>query len=54
MDYSIEKIEGIGAAYTKKLQGAGIRRTSQLLAQCGSAKGRKTVASQTGWTRSSS
>jgi predicted flap endonuclease-1-like 5' DNA nuclease len=48
VDYSIEKIEGIGAAYTKKLQGAGIRKTSQLLAQCGSAKGRKTVASQTG------
>jgi predicted flap endonuclease-1-like 5' DNA nuclease len=48
VDYSIEKIEGIGAAYAKKLQGAGIRKTSQLLAQCGRAKGRKTVASQTG------
>jgi predicted flap endonuclease-1-like 5' DNA nuclease len=48
MDYRIDKIEGIGPRYAGKLQAAGIRKTSQLLAQCASAKGRKAVAAQTG------
>jgi predicted flap endonuclease-1-like 5' DNA nuclease len=48
VDYRIDKIEGIGPSYAKKLHAAGISKTSQLLAQCASAKGRKTVAGQTG------
>jgi predicted flap endonuclease-1-like 5' DNA nuclease len=48
VDYGIEKIEGIGPSYAKKLQTAGISRTSHLLSQCATAKGRKAVAGQTG------
>ena len=48
MDYRIDKIEGIGSSYAKKLQAAGIRKTSQLLEQCAGAKGRKAVAGRTG------
>ncbi len=48
MDYRIDKIEGIGATYARKLQAAGIRKTSQLLAECASARGRKAVAGRTG------
>lgn len=48
MDYCFEKIEGIGAPYVEKLTLAGIHKTSQLLSQCGAAKGRKAVAGQTG------
>jgi hypothetical protein len=44
VDYRIEKIEGIGPAYAKKLAVAGIHKTSQLLSQCAAAKGRKAVA----------
>lgn len=46
MDYRIDKIEGVGPAYTKKLAIAGIHKTSQLLSQCASAKCRKAVAGQ--------
>lgn len=48
MDYRIEKIEGIGPASAKKLQVAGIGKTSHLLSQCANAKGRKAVAGKTG------
>jgi predicted flap endonuclease-1-like 5' DNA nuclease len=48
VDYRIDKIEGIGPSYARKLQAAGIRKTSQLLAECASAKGRKAVAGRTG------
>jgi predicted flap endonuclease-1-like 5' DNA nuclease len=48
VDYRIDKIEGVGPAYAKKLATAGIHKTSQLLTQCASAKGRKAVAGQTG------
>jgi predicted flap endonuclease-1-like 5' DNA nuclease len=47
VDHRIDKIEGIGASYARKLEAAGIRKTS-LLAECASAKGRKTVAARTG------
>jgi predicted flap endonuclease-1-like 5' DNA nuclease len=48
VDYRIEKIEGIGPAYAKKLAVASIHKTSHLLSQCSSAKGRKAVATKTG------
>ncbi|MGH6943851.1 MAG: DUF4332 domain-containing protein [Geminicoccaceae bacterium] len=48
MDYGIDKIEGIGSGYAKKLQSAGIKKTSHLLEQCGSAKGRKAIAAKAG------
>jgi predicted flap endonuclease-1-like 5' DNA nuclease len=48
VDYRIEKIEGIGPAFAKKLALAGIHKTSQLLSQCAAAKGRKAVAGTTG------
>lgn len=48
MDYRIDKIEGIGPAYARKLAAAGIGKTSHLLTQCASAKGRKAVAGKTG------
>jgi predicted flap endonuclease-1-like 5' DNA nuclease len=48
LDYRIDKIEGIGPAYARKLAAAGIGKTSQLLTQCASAKGRKAVAGKTG------
>jgi hypothetical protein len=48
MSYPIEEIEGVGAAYAEKLASAGIKRTDDLLAQCGSARGRSEVAGRTG------
>lgn len=48
MNYPIEKIEGIGPKYAKKLGEAGIKRTSHLLERGASRKGRKDVAEQTG------
>ena len=50
MGDKIDEIEGIGQAYKKKLSAAGITSTDHLLKQCGSAKGRKDVAEQTGLT----
>lgn len=48
MSYAIEEIEGIGPSYAEKLGAAGIKSTDDLLAQCGSAKGRKDTAGTTG------
>ena len=44
----IEDIEGIGPAFAKKLATVGITSPAQLLEQCGSSKGRTTVAEKTG------
>lgn len=44
MSYPIEKIEGIGASYAEKLGAVGIKKTDELLAQCGSARGRASIA----------
>lgn len=44
----IEKIEGIGASYAKKLAGAGITTTTGLLKAAADRKGRKELADQTG------
>jgi predicted flap endonuclease-1-like 5' DNA nuclease len=46
--YSIEKIEGIGPAYGKKLAEAGIRTTTQLLKAGADRKGRKSLGDATG------
>ncbi|MEM1399082.1 MAG: DUF4332 domain-containing protein [Pseudomonadota bacterium] len=48
MSYPIEKIEGIGPSYAKKLQKAGIRSTKALLSKCGTPAGRKDVAKTCG------
>jgi predicted flap endonuclease-1-like 5' DNA nuclease len=45
---SIVDIEGIGSAIAEKLRKAGIRSTNALLDRCGTAQGRKEVASATG------
>jgi predicted flap endonuclease-1-like 5' DNA nuclease len=48
MSYKIDAIEGIGPANRDKLAKAEITRTTHLLAQCASAKGRKEIAAKTG------
>lgn len=48
MGYPIIDIEGIGAAYTKKLKAIGINRTDQLLARGATPKGRKELAEASG------
>jgi len=48
MAYKIDEIEGIGSTYAEKLNAHGIGTTDDLLAQCGSAKGRTDVATATG------
>lgn len=48
MAYKIDQIEGIGAAYAKKLIAEGIKTTEDLLAKCASKKGRDAVAEATG------
>ena len=48
MTYKIDEIEGIGPTYAKTLGESGIGTTDQLLARCGSAKGRTEVAEATG------
>ncbi|MFO1129485.1 MAG: DUF4332 domain-containing protein [Rhodospirillales bacterium] len=48
MAHGIEKIEGIGPAQAEKLSTAGIGTIEDLLAKCGSAKGRADVAETTG------
>lgn len=48
MSYRIEGIEGIGPAYARKLAQVKIRTTRDLLEQCSSRKGRRTVGEQTG------
>lgn len=48
MAYKIDEIEGIGPAYAEKLEAAGIKTTDDFLKLCCDAKGRDTMASQTG------
>jgi predicted RecB family nuclease len=45
---ALSKIEGIGKAYAKKLDEAGIRSIEALLEAGGTAKGRKELVSSTG------
>ncbi len=46
----IEDIEGIGATYAAKFQGADVQTTDDLLKRGGSPKGRAELASATGLT----
>lgn len=48
MAHKISEIEGIGAAYAEKLETAGIKTVEELLAVCGTPKGRKDMAEKTG------
>ena len=48
MGYKIEDIEGIGPAFKKKLGGAAIKNTDDLLANCCDRKGRKATSEKTG------
>lgn len=48
MRYSIERIEGIGPAYAKKLQAANVRTTATLLEKGATPSGRKSLASDSG------
>lgn len=48
MSYKIEDIEGIGPSYGQKLRDAGIATTGALLKKCGTPKGRKALAADTG------
>ena len=48
MSYTIEEIEGIGPEYGKKLRGADIQTTEDLLRRCGDKKGREGVSTETG------
>jgi len=44
----LEKVEGIGSVYARKLKKAGVRSTNSLLEMGGTPKGRKDLASKTG------
>ena len=48
MAYKIEEIEGIGEAYGKKLEAAGIKTTDDLLQRAATPKGRAQIAEETG------
>ena len=48
MTYRIIDIEGIGEAYAPKLHAEGIKTVEQLLEWCGTPKGRRRLAEQTG------
>jgi predicted flap endonuclease-1-like 5' DNA nuclease len=48
MSYRIAEIEGIGPKFAERLGKLGITTTDHLLAECGSAKGRKGVSERTG------
>lgn len=50
MNYSLKDIEGIGPAYAKKMQKAGVRTTNALLKKGASAKDRKALAEATGFS----
>lgn len=50
MAYKIEQIEGIGEAYAKKLEAAGVKTTDDLLKTCASKSGRAKLAEETGIT----
>lgn len=45
---NIKEIEGIGPAFGKKLEGAGVATTESLLKQGASKSGRKKIADETG------
>lgn len=48
MAYKIEEIEGIGGAYARKLEAAGVKTTEDLLDKAASKKGRAALAEETG------
>lgn len=48
MAYKVEKVEGIGEAYGKKLIEAGVKTTEDLLVKGATPKGREQLAAQTG------
>ncbi len=48
MGYAIDKIEGIGPSYAKKLAAAKITNTDHFLTLCCDKKGRNKVCEQTG------
>lgn len=52
MAYTIQTIEGIGAAMGKKLAKANIQTVEKLLDQCCTPKGRKSIAAETGIDKS--
>jgi len=47
MSYKVDEIEGIGPKFASTLSEQGIATTDDLLAKCGSAKGRKDIAGST-------
>ncbi|MCM1504731.1 MAG: DUF4332 domain-containing protein [Muribaculum sp.] len=48
MAYKIADIEGIGDAYAKKLEEAGVKTTENLLEKAATKKGREKLAEETG------
>lgn len=48
MGYKIDAVEGIGKKYAKSLSKAGITNTDHFLKKCGTRKGRKATAEETG------
>ena len=48
MSYKISQIEGVGEAYARKLEDAGISTVEQLLDMCSGKKGRFRLAEETG------
>lgn len=48
MTYKVEQIEGIGGAYARRLEEAGIDTTERLLQACAKPAGRKALAEKTG------
>lgn len=45
---TLESVEGIGEKYAAKLEGIGIRGTTQYLEKAATAKGRKEIAKESG------
>lgn len=50
MNYSIEKVEGIGKTYRRKLAKAGVKTTGALLRTCCLRTGRREISKETGLT----
>lgn len=48
MSYKIIEIEGIGDAYARKLEDAGVKTTDDLLKRAATTKGREALAEETG------
>lgn len=48
MTYKIIEIEGIGTAYARQLEEAGVRTTEDLLKECATPRGRAALAEKTG------